>query len=69
MTVTGWWKRPYYGDYHLIPMGDERMHTIPMCWCPIRIHRKPGHIAGRLHEHFSVEEIQEGKHTRRGILK
>jgi hypothetical protein len=65
--MNGWWRQTFWGAVHLTPIGDERMHTVPMCWCPVRVHGYG--TLHQFHEHFSVQEIREGKHNRRGILK
>jgi hypothetical protein len=52
---------------HLIPACDVRMHTVPECWCPVRVHGKG--TLRQFYEHFSAQEIRDGIHHRRGILK
>lgn len=31
--VRGGRVRNYMREVHVIPLGDSRIHTIPMCWC------------------------------------
>lgn len=32
-VVRGGRAHDYMREAHVIPVGDKRMHTIPMCWC------------------------------------
>lgn len=28
-----WMAQQHYGDVHVLPVGDTRCHTWPICWC------------------------------------
>jgi hypothetical protein len=31
--IEGWLKQVHHGDFHVMPILDEKVHFFPQCWC------------------------------------